>query len=241
MKSKINWHYNLNIFYFVIVGVQVLTELFNISQLSLGCRFFGPLTLGLLYNSATKRNNFFFYLLLALHLGSNILFYFKDSFLFLLGVYSFMCLRVIALYIIFVQTNKNSALQIFATSFPFLVIFFYLISVTNDISNDEFNILVAQSILISVLAGISVSNYLKVENRSHSWLLISTLLFIGLHFIVFIERFVAESLAFSYNKPIDIILSSIAFFAFYKYMIAIESEENYTMTDQRIESSCQNI
>jgi hypothetical protein len=231
MKSKITWHYNLNIFYFVIVGVQVLTELFNITQLSLGCRFFGPLTLGLLYNSATKRNNFFFYLLLAFHLGSNILFYFKDSFLFLLGVYSFMCLRVIALYIIFVQTKKNSALHIFATSFPFLVIFFYLISVTNDISNYEFNPLVAQSMLISVLAGISVSNYLKDDNRAHSWLLISTLLFIGLRFIVFIERFVVDSLAFSYNRPIGAVLSSFAFFTFYKYMIAVECDEDNTTTE----------
>lgn len=226
MTSKIDWHLNLGIIYFSILVCHFMAELFSLNEFSFGCRLAGPITLALLYFFSSKKNELTFYLFLTLYVVSNVLFNFRDSFHSFLAVYTFLLLRIFALYIIIVKTKNINALHILTTSFVFLILFFYLASVTDQVSDHELDTLIIQSILISALTGISVMNYFNEENLAHAWLLISTLFFIGLRFIVFIEQFLVESLAHSYSRPISVILSGIAFFAFYKYIITSELEES---------------
>jgi hypothetical protein len=226
MNARINWHYVLNTSYFVLAGLELLAEIFAIDGVSIISRLCLPVILGLLYFSLSTKQNQFFYLLLLLSLFSNILFFYRNSPLFFYGVVAFILLRIVSLVIIFKITKDNNYLQIIVASFPFLVIFFYLISVTNDITDVEFNTLIIQSILISILAGISINNYFRNENRQYSWLLISTLLFIGLRFIVFIERFVIADLSLIFNRPIAVVLNTFAFYTFYKFIIEAELNES---------------
>ncbi len=222
MKYKIKWHYAFSIVYFLLASIEIFAELFSFSFLSLCIRILQPLVLVLLYFSITKKHNPLFYLMLLLLLFSNVLFFYRNSELFFYGILMFMLLRIVSLLIIFKATKEKNYLHITVATFPFLVIFFYLISAGIDISEFEFNTLVLQSILIAVLAGISITNYFKEDNRQHSWLLISTLLFIGLRFIVFIERFIVSDISLSINRPIGVILATFAFYTFYKYVIAAE-------------------
>lgn len=222
MNLKINWHYLLNTTFFALAGIELLAELFELSVFSIVTRILLPIFLGLLYFSVSKKNDLLFYLLLSLLLLSNVFFYYRDSPLFYFGIITFILLRIVAIILILKATKHKNYLHIVMASFPFLVIFFYLISVTNDITDAEFNTLILQSILISLLAGISTSNYFSNENRQNSWLLISTLLFIGLRFIVFIERFIISDLSLSFNRPIAVILNTFAFYTFYKFVITAE-------------------
>ncbi len=226
MKSKIKLQFGLNIAYFVIVCFEIIAELFDFNIASILFRIVLPILLGILYFLNTQKNNSLFYILLGFIMLSNVLFLYRNSPLFFYGIITFIFSRIIALLLIFKLSKEKNYLHIIGVSFPFLVIFFYLISVTNDISNVELNVLILQSSLISVLAGISITNYFKNENRQNSWLLISTLLFIGLRFIVFIERYIISDLTLSVNRPIEVILSAFAFFTFYKYIIAAEINEN---------------
>ena len=226
MNSRINWHYVLNISYFAVAGMEFLAEIFAIMPFSIITRLCLPIVLGLLYFSLSKKQNRFFYLLLVLLVLSNVLFFYRNSPLFFYGIVAFILLRIVSLVIILKETKDNNYLHIIVASFPFLVIFFYLISITNEITDVEFNTLIIQSILISTLAGISVTNYFKNENRQHSWLLISTLLFIGLRFIVFIERFVISDLTLIFNRPIAVILNTFAFYTFFKFVIEAEQNES---------------
>lgn len=225
MKSRFNWYTYLNNLYFAVLILQLLDEIFSFGKISIVSMVLSPIVLGLLYFATTIKHSVLFYMFIGLHLLSNLFFSFGESVLFVYGIFAFMALRVIAIVIILKLTMAKNYLHIVATSFPFLVIFFYLISVTDEISNYEFNTLIVQSVLISFLGGLAVTNYLKVDNRQHSWLLISTLLFIGLRFLVFIDRYVNEGLVFSFNRPIGLILSSFAFYAFYKYVVAGEREQ----------------
>jgi hypothetical protein len=228
MNLKINWHYLLTTTFFSVAGIQLFAELFEVSLLSIVTRLLLPIVLGFLYFSVSNKNNLLFYLLLSLLLVSNVFFYFRDTPLFYFGVLAFILLRIVAIIIILSATKQNNYLQIVIASFPFLVIFFYLISVTNEITDVEFNTLILQSILISLLAGISTATYFKNENRQNSWLLISTLLFIGLRFIVFIERFIISDLTLLFNRPISVILNTFAFYTFYKFVITAELDKNIT-------------
>lgn len=228
MNSRMNWHYVLNISYFALAGMEFLAEIFAVASLSMITRLCLPLILGLLYFSLSTKQNRFFYLLLLLLVLSNTFFFFRNSPVFFYGIVAFIFLRIVSLVIILKETKDNNYLHIIVASFPFLVIFFYLISITNEITDIEFNTLILQSILISILAGVSITNYFKDENRQHSWLLISTLLFIGLRFIVFIERFVISDLSLIFNRPIAVILNTFAFYTFYKFVIEAEQNESYS-------------
>jgi len=226
MNEKINWHYIITLIYFSFAGIEFFAEIFAIKGLSLLTRIVLPIVLGILYFILSKHQSKLFYLLLGLLLISNVLFLYRYSFLFIFGIIAFILLRIVSLIIIFKITKERNYLQIIVASFPFLVIFFYLISVTNEITDFEFNTLILQSILISILAGVSITNYLKNENRQHSWLLISSLLFIGLRFIVFIERFIVSDITITINRPIEVVLNTFAFYTFLKYVTEAESSDN---------------
>lgn len=223
-KSKAT--YLINIAYFGLLFVQMIVDFFELNAASFIFRIAMPFLLVALYQIHSTKRNFLFYVAMILLLISNSFFFYADKTLFFYGILAFMLLRAVMIIHVFKLTTEKNYLHIFVGSFPFLVIFFYLISATSEISNTEFNVLIIQSILISTLGGISVVNYFKNENRQHSWLLISTLLFIGLRFIVFIERYFAFSLSLAIYRPIEIILSVFAFYTFYKYVIAAESNDN---------------
>lgn len=224
--SKSKAAYLINSAYFGLLFVQMTVDFFELNAVSLLVRIAMPVLLGALYHLHSAKRNLLFYVAMILLLISNLLFFYADKMLFFFAILAFMLLRTVMIIHIFRLTSDKNYLHIFVGSFPFLVIFFYLISATSEISNAQFNILIIQSILISILGGISVVNYFKNENRQHSWLLISTLLFIGLRFIVFIERYFAFSLSLAIYRPIEILLSVFAFYTFYKYVIAAESNDN---------------
>lgn len=224
MKNKIS--YSISIAYFGLAFVQTIAELFDFNAAALAIRIVIPMVLSVLYYMHSLKQNLLFYLTMALLLISNVFFFHANTALFFYGIIAFILLRIVTLVHIFKLTTNKNYLHIVVASFPFLVIFFYLISATNEISEHEFNILILQSILISLLGGISIVNYLKDDNRQNSWLLISTLLFVGLRFIVFIERYFISNLSLIIYRPIEIVLNVFAFYTFYKYVIAAESKEH---------------
>lgn len=216
----------LNFAYFGLASLQLIVEFTVYNSLTIFIRIALPLLLMALYHFNSKEKNIMFYIITALLLISNVLFFYVGTVLFFYGILTFILLRIVALALVLKLTKHKNFLHIVVASFPFLLIFFYLISATNEIPEYEFNLLILQSILISLLGGISISNYLKNDNRQNSWLLISTLLFIGLRFIVFIERYFVSNLSETdIYRPIAIILNVFAFYTFYKYVIAAESED----------------
>ena len=225
--EKFNSAQYLNFAYFGLAFLQLIIEFTVYSNVAIFIRIALPLLLMALYHINSKDKNSLFYITLVLLLISNVLFYYVGTVLFFYGILTFILLRIVALALVFKLTKHKNYLHIVVASFPFLLIFFYLISATNEIAEYEFNVLIFQSILISLLGGISISNYFKNDNRQNSWLLISTLLFIGLRFIVFIERYFVSNLSETdIYRPIAIILNVFAFYTFYKYVIAAESEDN---------------
>jgi len=97
-----------------------------------------------------------------------------------------------------------------------------LISVTNEISTNNYNLPIFQSILISITSGVALSSYIVDDNRQNSWLLISILLFIGIRFMLFIQSYYLTDLTLPVINPIIIILNVFAYFTFYKFVIEAE-------------------
>lgn len=205
--------------YFLMIFVEIAASLIDYQPLIFAAHVALPILLLGLYFTEFKIKSKLMLALLILQIISNVYFFFATTNLYVYTLVSFILLRVLSLILVFKNTTERNYLHILTGSFPFLLIFFYLASVTSDVSDFEFDILILQNILISILGGLSVVNYLKNDNRTHSLLLISTLLYIGLRFIVFIEHYFLDEQANLIYKPFEIILSSLATFSFYKFVL----------------------
>jgi len=215
----------LSYLYFAMALLEIIAEEIQFVPLILFSRIAPPILLSTLYRLKSKKQKPLFYILMLLLLLSTVLFANKNPILFQMGIVLFIVHRIAMIFLVFQLTTFKNYLYILLATFPFLLIFFYLISITNEMTNLQFNILILQSVLISLLSGLALSNYLIADNRQNSWLLISTLLLIGLRFIVFIEEYFLTDMSMPIYRPMAALLNIFAFYTFYKYVIAAETNE----------------
>lgn len=214
----------LNIAYFGLAFAQILAELFDFFATATALRIVSPILLLLLYLNHRAKKEILFFVMIMLLLLSNFFCYCDGRMFFIWWIVIFILLRIVTLALILKLTADKNYLHIVVASFPFLVIFFYLISATTEIPEYEFNLLILITTLISLLGGVSAVNYFKNDNRKNSWLLISTLLFVGYYFIILIEHYFTSNLDLMIYKPIEIVLNIFAFYTFYKYVTAAETD-----------------
>ena len=98
-------------------------------------------------------------------------------------------------------------IPLFLAMIPFVFFFFYLLSITSELTTRSYGILIIQNILISIIAGITLSDYVMNNGKKNdtAWLLIFGLLSVSQYFIVFVERYFCKPnfliLLFSSSKP----------------------------------------
>jgi nicotinamide riboside transporter PnuC len=83
-------------------------------------------------------------------------------------------------------------------------------------------VLIIQNILVSVLGGITISDYMMNNKRKNPWLLIFGLLSVTLYFIVFIEKYYLSDLSPGIFRPMAMILNTMVYYTFYKFVIETE-------------------
>jgi hypothetical protein len=217
----------LIISYFTIALTEVVAELVVYQPLIYFSRIVTPIILIVLYKLNSERQNPFFFLLITLMLATNIIFIDKESPYLLIGTIISILQKIIMLVFITQLMTEKKYLHILLAALPFLLIFFYLNSITNGIAEVGSNNIFVQSILVSLIGGFSLAGYLKNDNRQNSWLLISTLLFVGLQFVTFIERYYSSIISVTVFTPIALVLNAFGFFTFYKFIVAAEKKDKY--------------
>jgi len=215
----------LIIAYFSIAFTEVFAQYFSCGPVVQLSRIAAPLLLAMIYNIKSESQNPFFYVLMVLFLVTNLLFFYSNTHNFFLAIMISIIQRMVMLLLIIRLMSEKNYGRIVLAAIPFLFIFYYLNSVTSEFAAIEFNTLFFQSILVSFIGGISLAGYLKNDNRQNSWLLISALLFIGIQFVVFIERYYYSVISLSVFNLIGILLNSCGYFTFYKFIIAAEKKE----------------
>lgn len=225
IKNKVN---QVNVFillYFATTFIELASGFFGFRPLVLLCRIAAPFLLIAIYRLNAIRVNPMVYTLFGLLLMTNVLFFYKESPYFSIALVISVVQRLVMLLIVFQTMMQLRYVTAFLASIPFLAIFYYLNSITSEFTLFEFNTLFFQSILISLLGGLSVSGYLRNDNRQNSWLLISILLFVGLQFVLFIERYFFTVISLRVFGLIGAVLNAVGFFTFYKFVNAAEKEK----------------
>ncbi|HEX8270866.1 MAG TPA: lysoplasmalogenase family protein [Flavobacterium sp.] len=218
MKEPTPRH-TLSILYFAIACVLVFAEVIDNRIL---VAVFKPTLipiLGLVYWFTSQHRNQIYMVGLIFAVTSNVLFLWTSSDFVLYGGVAFLIYRIFMIILVIKSITKFHWLAFGIAILPFLFSFSYLIELTENELSLNIYPAVATSLLMSVLAALSLSNYIFEDDRRNSWLLISSLLFVVLMFIFVIERFYLDNIVF---QPLSVIIFASAHFAFYKFMILNE-------------------
>lgn len=205
--------------YFTAVFVCIVCEMFKWHEWLV---FFKPILIPLLallyYRTSTRRDLLYFASLVFAWASNLLLLSQTDQFL----IPSHLCIllyRVLSIVVVVRLVEKLMAAPMIVGTLPFLFIFACLVNLTLTTDSPSFPAVVLNGILLSLLSGISLSVYVLNDNKAHSWLAISTLLFVVLAFLFMIQKFYLANLAF---LPMSAFVFAFGHFAFYKFMIESE-------------------
>ncbi|SHG18495.1 hypothetical protein SAMN05444396_105267 [Flavobacterium segetis] len=184
----------------------------------------GSLILGLYLLKTEKRNNLFLIVFILLILTSIfILSSYMPSLIF--GLVGIIIHRILIMYYIIKLNMVKDFVPILIAIVPFIFLFSYLLSVADEIPKHSYYPLVVQNILVSMLAGLILSNHYMNQNSNTAWLSIFGLLSTALYFTVFIEKCFLSNLPPTYFNPLGMLLFATSYFSFYKFVIHAEQSK----------------
>jgi hypothetical protein len=203
--------------------IEVLAELFSFKVILFAFRPLVALLIIYLYWVTSKeRNMLFFMTVFFLFLTS--IFILSGSIPFLiLGLIGVLTHRILLIFYIIKLNKIKDFVPILIAIIPFVFIFSYLLSISDEIPKGSYYPLVVQNILVSILAGVILSNYFMNDSNNSPWLAIFGLLSTALYFTVFIEKCFLSNLPPTYFRPLAMILFVTSYYSFYRFVIDIET------------------
>lgn len=226
LKNKKAVH-KITALYFLIATVEVIAELYAYKPLLFILKPLIPLLLIVLYWYISTQRNILFFIAIILALITNVLFIPNTEKLLFLGLLFFFFQRLITIYYIAKLIKLKDYIPVIIATIPFLFIFFYLLCISKIQSTNSYFILLIQNILISIIGGIAVSNYvMNNNNKKNTFLFIFGLLSLVLYFIVFIEKYYLGDLSPVIFRPIAMALNSTAYYVFYRFVIETEFQNS---------------
>ena len=226
MTNQLKTLRGCTILYFIISFIEIISEYFSNKPLIFILKPLIPLIIIVLYLIDSKEKNKLYIVAMVLSMVTNVFFIPSGALFLFYAIIAFLLHRIIIIYLLLkINPIKDFSPFLLATA-PFLLIFFYLFSETENIPNDSYVLVIVQNILMSIFAGIALSNYVMNDSKQNSILLISAFLFVLLQFVVFIEKYFMIFELKQMFRPMAMLLNVFAFFTLYKYMIETEKSNN---------------
>ncbi len=215
----------ITIAYFIVAGCEIMSELFFYTPMIVAFKPLMPLLLVLLYWYSSDVRSPLYIIAMVLSSVTNVLFIPNDASALFLGLIVFTVHRILVVVLVFRLIKIRDIVPIAIGTVPFLLVFFYMLA-SSDVPEESFAVMVLQNVLISILGGLAVSNYMMNDNRRNSWLLICGLLFVALQFIVFVEKYYLIGLSPAMMRPIAMALNAFAFYTFFEFIMATEKSDD---------------
>jgi hypothetical protein len=224
----------VTILFFLSALIEVVAEYFRILPLIFVFKPLFSILLMVMYSLESQIRNKFFYLIIFTSLLTNVLFISNDIKFLLYGIIVFAFHRLFIIFYLIKLTRLKDFFPVVIASIPFMFLFFYIFYDTDLLRNDIYFLNIVHNIFISILGGIALSEYVMNDSVKSTWLLISIILFVSLHFIIFIEKFYIDLKIF---RPIAMSLNVLGYYCFYRYVIVIErSFELEILNDNKMNS-----
>lgn len=215
----------LTVLYFMVAFVEVVAEMFAYKPVIIVAKPLITVVLIVLYLQASATRNGVFVVAMVFSLITNLFFIPNTNQALFYGIIAFLMHRVLIIYIIISLVKIRDFIPTFIATIPFLLVFFYLFFITDEIPENSFLIIVISNLLISVLGGIAVANYIMKDTKSSALLLLVGLLLVLLQLVVFVERYYLSHMSPIILRPISMSFHVCAFYALCQYMIVAEREQ----------------
>lgn len=215
----------LILLYFVVALAEVIAEFFNHKAFIYFIKPFLIPLLIVIYWKSSRKPNVYYLSALLFALVANMFFVASDFNSILIGAIFFMFYRILILYLVLKIVKIKSYLPVFLASIPFIFIFLYLSCLTFNELGDALYIYIAQVIFMSFLGGFSLASYIMDDSKINYWLLISSVLFALIQFILVLKIYYISMTIF---QPIAMTLYVFAQYALYKFMILAEDLDDDT-------------
>jgi hypothetical protein len=223
LNNESNLKKAILVIYFTVTLVEVIAELFLYKPFLFLFKPLISIVLMILYWNISNQRNPLFFFVIFFSLITNMFFIYDTETMLFLGLITFFIHRLLIIYYIIKLIELKDYIPMFIATIPFLFFFFYLLSITTELTTKSYVILIFQNILISIIAGITLADFMMNNSKKNTtWLFIFGILSITQYFIVFIEKYYLSELSPMSFRPIAMILNASVYFAFYKFVIAIE-------------------
>ncbi|CAM3718695.1 hypothetical protein FSS13T_13750 [Flavobacterium saliperosum S13] len=181
-------------------------------------------TLFFLYFVSTDRKGMNLYFVIALFFMwiANICFISTEKEIFLLGILTTFISRLFVLILILKCCKCPKPLPFLIGTFPFAIIFITVLELLNNSLGDAFYFVVLNGVLVILLGGISLANYIMSPSKINTYILISIIMFVFMRFIVAIDHYYLSVQIF---RPIAIVIFSAAQYILYMAVIAMNQAQ----------------
>lgn len=179
-------------------------------------------SLGVLYffNSSVKNKWYFAALFFATI--SNLFFISNELVSLTIGMIAYMLYRFITICIVINATKKIYLVAVTLGTILFLTPLSFFILLNLDSFEQSLLPAILNVVMISILGGLSVSNYFMEESIKNTLLLISTTLFAFLAVIFLIQKYY---LFVPILESVRVIVLVGAHYIFYRYILLIETKQ----------------
>jgi hypothetical protein len=212
----------ISLLFSLIVLVLMVVTFFKMTTLEYIIRLFCiPIIMILYYvNSLKKSKLYLFSLVIAT--GSNILFISENILFLKYGLIAFLIYRIITLYIVIKYSPKLSFFSVIIGSVFFLFPLLYFIVLIEESMGESFFAGLVNILLVSILGGMTLANYLMESNFKHISLLTSTLLYTLVVLLFVIQKYFIFILIFD---PLRVIVLMAAHYFFCLYVMIAEDDK----------------
>lgn len=227
MSNKIT-HSNVKLIaylYFANAIIEVISEAFSLKLIILITKPLIPLLLMVLYYFTSTSKCKLFYILMFFSLLTNLLFIPNTEQALFYGVIAYTIHRIFLLFMIFKIIKIKDFVPFILATIPLGFIFFYLFA-ASEIPDNSYYLIFFHNLIAALLGGIAISSYVMNDSKENSLLLISVLLFLGLQLVIYIEKYYLAESHSTMLRPLAMTLNVIAFYIFYKFVIASQKRLN---------------
>lgn len=217
--DKSNAYRFLVLLFIICSSLEIIAEYYQ-NQVLLLCvkPTLMPLLFGIYY-ARIKSIDFIYFFALFFNWIANILFLSKSIDLLTFGSVVFFISRILIVYKVYKEIKLPSVFPFVLGTIPFLFLFIYLnFLIVNDISSQTFMITISQSVVVSIMGGISLGNYIMKNDKSSILLLLSSV-FYALNIVFLGIKFYYLDLY--YLKSFAMIFFVLSHFALLQFMIMI--------------------
>lgn len=211
----------LTILYFVVGFSEVFAEYYNNKSTIYFLKSLILPSLAILYIRSTNRINMLYILALFLNVIASIYFVSKDLNAILTGTLFHSLHRILILYLILKNVKIINKIIVVLGCLPFLLIFGYTAFLTYDLMGNTFFVFIIQSILLSFMGGLAISNYI-FENDNKSLFLLLSATFFEITQILFVIRLYFDDI--QNFQPLLMFLFVFAQYFFYMFLIKSEND-----------------